>query len=394
MIVVLLIALSYRSLKWKSEMEQVTDKPVVVKFNKQDRPEFYKLLRKRVNKHFKENNISRHANLNMKIKTVFMLSSYFIPLFVLISGSVNNVWTMIGLWTMMGFGMSGIGLSIMHDANHGSYSASKRVNKIIGFVITFIGGYDVNWKIQHNVLHHSFTNIHGFDEDIEKGIIRFSPTQERKPIFKYQAFYAPLLYGIMTIYWFTAKDFEQLFRYKKKNLFEGQGLTFNQALTQIIIVKLIYLVLTFVVPLIVLPFAWWKIVLGFLLMHFISGLILALIFQPAHVIEETEFFMPDKDISVENNWAIHQLLTTSNFAHKSRIFSWLVGGLNFQVEHHLFPNICHVHYRKLSKIVKQTAEEYNIPYYQHETFLGAVTSHFKLLHSLGTGSYDKKLQKA
>ena len=375
-------------------MNQVVDKPVVVKFNKQDRPEFYKMLRKRVNNHFKENNISRHANLNMKIKTVFMLCSYFIPLFILISGTVSNVWFMIGLWTLMGFGMSGIGLSIMHDANHGSYSSSKRVNKIIGFVITFIGGYDVNWKIQHNVLHHSFTNIHGFDEDIEKGVIRFSPTQERKPIFKYQAFYAPFLYGIMTIYWFTAKDFEQLFRYRKKNLFEGQGLTFNKALAQIIVVKSIYLVLTFILPMIILPFAWWQITLGFLLMHFISGLILALIFQPAHVIEETDFFMPSKDISVENNWAIHQLLTTSNFAHKSRIFSWLVGGLNYQVEHHLFPNICHVHYRNLSKIVKATAEEYNIPYYQHETFRGAVTSHFRLLHALGTGSYDRDLKNA
>ena len=375
-------------------MNQVAEKPVVVKFNKTDRPEFYKLLRKRVNNHFKENNISRHANLNMKIKTVFMLCSYFIPLGLLLTGFATNLWMMFALWITMGFGMSGIGLSIMHDANHGSYSRNKTVNKIIGSVITFIGGYDVNWKIQHNVLHHSFTNIHEFDEDIEKGVIRFSPDQERKPIFKYQVFYAPLLYSIMTIYWFLAKDFEQLFRYRKKNLLEGQGLTFNQALAQIILVKSIYLVVTFILPMVLLPFAWWQILLGFLVMHFISGLILALIFQPAHVIEETDFFKPDKDISVENSWAIHQLMTTSNFANKSRIFSWLIGGLNYQIEHHLFPNICHVHYRKLSKIVKATAEEYNIPYYQHETFAGAVKSHFKLLHALGTGSYDTDLAAA
>lgn len=375
-------------------MNQVADKPVVVKFNKKDRPEFYKALRKRVNNHFTENNISTHANLNMKIKTIFMLCSYFIPMALLLTGFATNLWAMFGLWILMGFGMSGIGLSVMHDANHGSYSKSKRVNKFIGFVITFIGGYDVNWKIQHNVLHHSFTNIHGHDEDIEKGVIRFSPEQDRKPIFKFQLFYAPFLYAIMTLYWFTAKDFEQLFRYRKKNLLAGQGLTFNQALMQIIFVKAIYLVVTVILPLVLLPFAWWQIMLGFLVMHFISGLILALIFQPAHVIEETSFFRPDEDISVENNWAIHQLLTTSNFANKSRIFSWLVGGLNYQIEHHLFPNICHVHYRKLSKIVKATAEEYGIPYHQHETFLGAVTSHFKLLNALGTGSYDRNLAAA
>jgi linoleoyl-CoA desaturase len=121
---------------------------------------------------------------------------------------------------------------------------------------------------------------------------------------------------------------------------------------------------------------------------------LALVFQPAHVIQETEFFLPDEETSVENNWAIHQMLTTANFANKSTLLSWYVGGLNFQIEHHLFPNICHIHYKDISSIVKQTAEEFNVPYYQHETFYDALKSHFKLLHALGTGSYDKKLSEA
>ena len=120
-------------------------------------------------------------------------------------------------------------------------------------------------------------------------------------------------------------------------------------------------------------------------------LILALIFQPAHVIEETNFFTPAKTGSMENNWAIHQLLTTANFANGSRLFSWLIGGLNFQIEHHLFPNICHIHYKSISKIVKKTAQDYDIPYYEHKTFYGAIKSHFSLLNQLGTGSYDKKL---
>ena len=118
-------------------------------------------------------------------------------------------------------------------------------------------------------------------------------------------------------------------------------------------------------------------------MQFICGLVLALIFQPAHVIQETEFFVPDEEGSVENNWAIHQLKTTSNFANDSRLFSWLIGGLNYQVEHHLFPHVCHVHYRNISKIVKKTAEEYDLPYHYHKTFFGAVASHFKMLYRLG-----------
>ena len=118
-------------------------------------------------------------------------------------------------------------------------------------------------------------------------------------------------------------------------------------------------------------------------MHFICGLILALIFQPAHVLEETEFFEREENGSMENNWAIHQLKTTANFAKGSRLFSWLIGGLNFQIEHHLFPNICHVHYRKISKIVKETCQNLTSPYHEHVTFYGALKSHFSLLHQLG-----------
>ncbi|MFT5183696.1 MAG: linoleoyl-CoA desaturase [Flavobacteriales bacterium] len=366
-----------------------------VKFNVQDRPEFFKELRKRVNAHFKEKNISKNANTKMKIKTAFMVALYFVPMVLLISGIVSSLWGMVGMFVLMSLGMSGIGLSVMHDANHGSYSKNRKVNKALGYLVNFIGGYPINWIIQHNVLHHSFTNVEGFDEDIEQNVMRFSPSQERKGIFKYQAFYAPFFYGLMTIYWLLGKDFEALVRYDKMGLLEGQGTTLKKSMTEVVINKVWYMIITVALPIYAYaPSAWWHVVLAFLLMHFISGLILALVFQPAHVIQETEFFLPDEETSVENNWAIHQMLTTANFANNSTLFSWYVGGLNFQIEHHLFPNICHIHYKDISSIVKQTAKEFNVPYYEHETFLDALKSHFKLLHSLGTGSYDDKLAKS
>ncbi|MFY0605799.1 MAG: acyl-CoA desaturase [Cyclobacteriaceae bacterium] len=363
-----------------------------VQFNVDDRPEFFKELRKRVNHHFKENNKSRNANASMVIKTIFMITLYFTPWILMLTEVVTGVWPTIGMWTLMGFGMAGIGLSIMHDANHGSYSKNKTVNWALGYLVNFLGAYHSNWKIQHNVLHHSFTNVDGHDEDIAKdGVMRFSPTQERKPFFKYQIFYAPFLYGIMTIYWFMAKDFQQAIRYHKKDLLKTQGLTKTTAILELIFNKAWYLGGFLALPIIMIStVAWWQTVLGFLLMHFICGLILAFIFQPAHVINETSFYVPDENNSVENNWAIHQLHTTANFANGSRWFSWLIGGLNFQIEHHLFPNICHVHYRDISKIVKATAEEFDVPYYRHGSFFDALRSHFSLLHSLGTGAYDKK----
>ncbi len=359
-----------------------------------DRPEFIKELRRRVNQYFKDNDLSKHANLNMKIKTAFMLFLYFVPLSLMITGVIGSFWPAMLMWVLMGLGMSGIGLSIMHDANHGAYSKNQNVNRALGYLLNFVGGYHVNWKIQHNVLHHSYTNVEGHDEDIDSGIMRFSPTQEQKPIFKYQAFYAPLFYGIMTIYWFTAKDFLQIIRYRDNGLLASQGLTFKQALSQVTFNKVWYLGITLILPMIMVSIPWWQMLLGFLLMHFMCGLVLALIFQTAHVIEETSFFETGPEGSLENSWAIHQMRTTANFAQRSRIFSWFIGGLNYQIEHHLFPNICHVHYRKISKIVKATAEEFNLPYYQHRTFLGAVKSHFSLLHQLGTGEYDRKLAAA
>ncbi|MEM9990188.1 MAG: fatty acid desaturase, partial [Bacteroidota bacterium] len=188
-----------------------------VKFNTKDRPEFFSVLTRRVNAHFRENNIDKYANSKMVFKTVFMVALYFLPLIFMLVGDVQSTGLMFLLWTLMGFGMSGIGLSIMHDANHGAYSRNKNVNTALSFLLNFVGGYHINWRIQHNVLHHSFTNIHGHDEDIEKGVMRFCPTQERKPFFRFQLFYAPFLYGILTLYWVVGKDFEQLVRYRKKD---------------------------------------------------------------------------------------------------------------------------------------------------------------------------------
>jgi linoleoyl-CoA desaturase len=368
-------------------------KIAVVKFNNKDQKEFFKEVRRNVNKYFKDNNISRYANGAMVFKTVFMITLYFAPLVLMLTGVVSSLWPVMGMWALMGLGMAGVGFSVMHDANHGSYSKNPKVNNTLGYLINFIGGYRENWKIQHNILHHSFTNVEGFDEDIKNPTLRLSPKQEIKWFHKYQAFYAPFLYGVMTIYWYTAKDYQGLVRYKKRNLLAGQKMSFKKSIAELTFNKIWYALLMIVLPLVLIDLPWWQILLGMFLMHFICGLALGLVFQPAHVIEETSYYIPDENGNVDNNWAIHQMKTTSNFAHGNRLLSWFVGGLNYQVEHHLFPNICHIHYRKISVIVKETAAKYNVPYLQHKTFSGAIKSHFKTLYQLGSGKYDAALAK-
>ena len=117
-------------------------------------------------------------------------------------------------------------------------------------------------------------------------------------------------------------------------------------------------------------------------MQFICGFILGIIFQPAHVVPTSNYPMPDKSGDIEADCAVSQMYNTANFAHESRLFSWYVGGLNYQVEHHLFPNICHIHYRKISEIVKSTAEEFEVPYHSYATFIGALKEHTKMLYDL------------
>jgi linoleoyl-CoA desaturase len=365
-----------------------------VRFNQKNQPEFFIELRKRVNDYFKEHKIDRYANNEMRIKTIFMMTLYFFPFSLMLFGVVQGFWPVLGMWSLMALGMSGLGLSVMHDANHGSYSKNPGINRFLGGIISLLGGYSYNWKIQHNVLHHSYTNVEGHDEDFQMKLMRMSPSQRRLKIFSLQTIYAPILYSLMTIYWLIGKDFTQIMRYHKRDLLRTQGLTLTKALVQISFNKVWYVAVMLVLPLVFVELPWWQILIGFTVMHLICGVFLAFVFQSAHIIHETAFTTPDEVGSVENSWAVQQLKSTANFANGSRWFSWFVGGLNYQIEHHLFPNICHVHYKDISKIVKKTALEFNLPYYEHKTFLAALGSHFSLLHKLGTGEYDRLQQAA
>ena len=326
-----------------------------------------------------------HGNASMKWKSVAIVLMYLLPFGVMVSGlGAANLLVFYGLWILMSIGVVGIGCSIMHDSNHDSYSGNKGLNKYLGKIIILVGGYDVTWRLQHNVLHHTYTNIDGLDHDIEAGsLLRFSPHQERKGFHKYQHFYAWFLYGLLTFQWATIKDFRQVIEYHKLDILKKEKLTLKQALWQVTLYKVIYYAFILVLPIMFSGVAWYHVLIGFFIMHFISGLALSCIFQLAHVMEECEFPLPNDSRKMDNNWAIHQMMNTANFAPKSKVMAWFIGGLNHQVEHHLFPYICHVHYKHIAGIVKNTAQEYGVPYYEQPTFFAALKEHAKMLKKLG-----------
>jgi linoleoyl-CoA desaturase len=356
----------------------------VLRFNNANR-QFYTELKKRVDNYFREKKLSKNGNANMYAKTVFMFAAYLVPYFLILFNVTDSRLAWFFITILMGLAMAGIGLCVMHDANHGSFSRSTKLNRFIGSLsMNLLGGYSLNWRIQHNVIHHTYTNVHEHDEDIAPpGFMRFEPHSEKKWIHKLQFIYAWFFYGMMTMMWSTTKDFRQLYRYHKEGHLKTAQTTYRKELTNLILAKGFYHSYM-ILPFLLVPgmsFLEW--LFGFLILHYVAGLVLALIFQSAHVVQEAEFPLPVDGVVLENHWAEHQMRTTMNFATGDPVFSWLVGGLNYQVEHHLFPNICHVHYPKISSIVESTAREFNVPYKSQRTFVGAIWSHQVMLWKLG-----------
>ncbi|HYW94715.1 MAG TPA: fatty acid desaturase, partial [Bacteroidales bacterium] len=289
-----------------------------IKFANKRQTEFVIDLRKQVNDYFKANQISKNGNITMVLKTIFMFSLYLIPYFMMITGVVTRPPLLLGMYMLMSLGMAGIGLSVMHDANHRAYSSNQTVNRILSMSLSLVGGFAPLWRHQHNTMHHGFTNIEGYDEDINPvSILRFSPGKPLYKIHRFQQFYAWFFYGLMTITWSIDKDFKQIFRYRREGIELSQNKSFSRLFTELILSKLFYYTYILVIPILVLPIPWWMVVLFYIVMHLGSGFILGIIFQTAHVMPSSEYPEPDESGTMENNWAIHQLLTTSDYAPKS-----------------------------------------------------------------------------
>jgi linoleoyl-CoA desaturase len=354
-----------------------------VKFVNRERSLFFPTLKKRVDEYFLHHNISKLGDSKLFLKTVILLFFYFTPYVLLVLLSPGWLVSM-ALWAIMGFSMAGLGMSVMHDANHGAYSSNANVNWCMSHILNLMGGSTVNWKLQHNILHHTYTNITGMDDDIaNKPALRLSPHSPRNSSHRYQWWHAFLLYGLTTIYWATAKDFAQWIRYRRNKVNAAPERSYRLLLARLIVDKLLYFFVFLVVPTVFFDVPFGMVITGFLLMHFLAGVVLTVIFQLAHSLEGTSHPMPDSEGIIENDWAIHQMHTTMNFSPNNKWLSWYVGGLNFQVEHHLFPRISHVHYPAIAPIVQETAKEFNIPYLQNDSFRSAFKAHIRFLKELG-----------
>lgn len=352
---------------------------------------FYATLKKRVDSHFAENSLSIKANAFMWVKAIFFLGVFTALYLFILLGNFNPL---VMLAMAIGLGMFGafVGFNICHDAIHKAFSVHAVVNKSFSFLFSLIGASAYVWSICHNIVHHTYTNISGHDEDIDvaPGLIRFCENEPVNKLQRYQHFYAFALYSLAMLSWVFRKDYKKFFQTKIGSQVANHPKIeyFN-----LFFLKFLYYFLFIILPLIVLEVTWWQFLIGFLAMQFSQGLVLGLVFQLAHVVEGTSFPIPNNDGNIEEAWAAHQMMTTANFAIDSKIAGFFCGGLNRQVEHHLFPKICHIHYPAIGKIVKQTALEFNLPYIENKTFVGALCSHYRMLRKLGKEAYITKANK-
>lgn len=343
--------------------------------------DFYQSVKASVEEYFTQNKIKKTGDWRLFSKTIILVGSAITMYLLLMLVNMSALPALL-ICALLGFVFASIGFSVMHDANHGSYSTKTKLNDFLGLSANALGASSFFWKQKHNIIHHTYTNVDGIDDDIAKSpIIRQCESQKWVPAHKVQHLYLLPVYSLSSIFWIFVMDFTKYFTRK---IYTTDAWKLS-AKNHIIFwsTKAMYLTFYIVLPIMVWGFLPW--VVGFLVLNATMGLTLSLVFQLAHVVENTEFEHVPLDATkhIETAWAEHQMKTTANFAMGNKVISWFVGGLNYQIEHHLFPRVSHVHYPAISKIVMEKSAEFNLPYNKYDTMSEALASHFRVMKDLG-----------
>ena len=341
---------------------------------------FQRELRRRVDGYFKHSGRHPRDSGRMYLKTAIILAVFALT-YVALVFFAHNGWQALLLSVVLGIATAGIGFNIMHDGGHQAYSERRWINRLMAMTLDLVGGSSYIWQWKHARFHHTYTNIAGHDSDIDLGVLaRLSPTQTRRPWHRWQHVYLWVLYSVTAIRWHLYGDFRDMITgtIGERPFTRPRGAD----LAAFVLGKLVFFALAFGLPLIFHSIG--AVLLFYTVVSAVAGLLLALVFQLAHVVDAASFPTPDAQTGqMETPWAIHQLETTVDFARGNRVLTWLIGGLNFQVEHHLFVRVSHVHYPAIARVVEQTCAEFGVVYHAHRTFAAGIASHYRWLRELG-----------
>jgi linoleoyl-CoA desaturase len=341
---------------------------------------FHVEVKRRVLEYFERTGLSPRDSPRMFVKTAVLLL-WFGASYALLVFAATTWWQGALFAVSLALSAGGVGFSIQHDANHGAYSESRIVNRIMGTTLDMLGASSYLWRFKHNITHHTYTNLDGADDDIDiSPFARVSPAQPRFRYHRLQQFYIWVLYGFLYLKWHLFSDFKNVARARiaRSRFPRPRG----WSLVGLIGGKAAFFGWALVLP--ALFHTWWVVLIYYAGTSIVLGVILSVVFQMAHCVEEADFPEPAPGTDrLPDAWAVHEVQTTINFARGNRLLTWYVGGLNFQIEHHLFPRICHVHYPSIGKIVQAVCDEFGVRYTAHKSFLGALGSHWRWLERMG-----------
>lgn len=340
---------------------------------------FYPALKKSVDDYFAAKGLKKTGNWALYHKAAVLIPlSIGVYCFLLFGG--YNVYLGLGLCVVLGLALVSIAFNVMHDACHGSFSSRKWVNEVMSYTMNALGSNAFIWKIKHNVIHHTYTNVDGLDDDIAKSpVLRHCPSQKWVPMHRFQWLYMFLLYGLSTILWVFLTDVIKYF--SRKIVVTEMKITLKEHII-FWVSKALYVFFYAVLPILLLGWQQWLI--GYLVVNFTLGITISVVFQLAHVVEKTAFEEAgEKPKVIDTEWAVHELRTTANFAPRNKAISWFVGGLNYQIEHHLFPRVSHIHYPAIAQIVEDHCRQHDIPYHYYPKMTQAILSHIKVMKQLG-----------
>ncbi len=352
-----------------------------------DASNFSRALSQKIDAYFKEKGISRRANAMMVTKTLLGLGLWAGSYLYLINADLSTA-GVIAVYVLHGYAQLHMGLNIGHDAVHGAYVRSRRLNRVLGCAFDLVGLSSYMWRLMHNDAHHFFVNVRGADTALVSGnLFRFTPHDPQRFHHRFQHIYAPFFYSLATLDWVLAKDYRWLFATKR---FGNRRIDRHPRGEMILLFagKAFYYAYMLVIPLLYLQVPWYAVILGFVVMHLCLGLTLALTFQPNHFTDGSSFPESDENGSIANDSIKHIFDTTVDYARANPLVQWALGGLNLHVIHHMFPGICHVHYPALTRIVKATAEEHGFCYRENKTIAGAFLAHLRWLKMLGTSQVE------
>jgi linoleoyl-CoA desaturase len=337
-------------------------------------------IRRRVEEYFRTSGRRQRDCWQMYLKSAILLASFALLYGVLVFAA-QSWWQALPLAILLGLAAAGIGFNIQHDGGHQAYSDSPWLNKLTAMTLELIGGSCYLWRWKHAVFHHTYVNITGHDTDIDLGILgRLTPHQKRRAYHRWQHFYLWPFYGFLAIKWQLVDDFRKLIRGRISNRPFPRPKGWDLAL--FVAGKAMFFTVTFGIPL--LFHSLTSVLVCYGVAGLVLGTLLSVVFQAAHCVEEAEFPQPRRESGrIDRAWAVHQAETSVDFARRNRVAAWFLGGLNFQIEHHLFPRISHANYPAISRLVEEACRDFGIKYAEHRSFWAAMVSHFRWLRRMG-----------